>query len=148
MTALSAPPVLDKSLYRFMTESHQHLDQLFHRVLDALQAGAPEARELWTEIDHGLLAHMEAEERFVIPAFARIDRDKAIALIREHGLIRELLLELGIAVDLHCIRFDRARELGEILRVHVQREQDLLYRWSDERLEANVLEATRQHVAG
>jgi len=30
-----------------MTESHAHLDTLFSRLLEALEANAPDARELW-----------------------------------------------------------------------------------------------------
>jgi len=129
-----------------MTESHAHLDTLFSRLLEALEANAPDARELWTELDHDLLAHMEAEERFVLPAFARIDREEAVALLREHGRIREQLLELGVAVDLHCIRLEQSRAFIETLRAHAGREDRLLYRWADTRLDASLSDATRRHV--
>ncbi|HEX2685563.1 MAG TPA: hemerythrin domain-containing protein [Kofleriaceae bacterium] len=129
-----------------MTESHERLDRLFGRLLDALESNAPDVRELWTELDHGLLAHMEAEERFVLPAFARFDHEEAIALLREHGGIREQLLELGVAVDLHCIRFEQSREFIQRLRAHAAREDKLLYRWADSRLDAPLVAAARHHV--
>ena len=131
-----------------MIESHEHLNTLFSQLLDALAANAPDARELWTKLDHELLAHMEAEERFVLPAFARIDREEALALLREHGRIREQLLELGVAVDLHCIRLEQSRAFIETLRAHAGREDNLLYRWADTRLDARLGEATRRHIAG
>lgn len=130
-----------------MFESHEHLNELFGQLLDALACSAPDARDLWTELDHGLLAHMEAEERFVLPAFARIDAQEALVLIHEHGKIREQLLELGVAVDLHCIRLEQSREFIATLRAHADREDKLLYRWADARLDARLIEATRRHAS-
>jgi len=130
-----------------MIDSHEHLNELFGRLLDALASDAPDARALWTELDHGLLAHMEAEERFVLPAFAQIDRQEALALLHEHGQIREQLLELGVAVDLHCIRLEQSRAFIATLRAHADREAKLLYRWADARLDATLIEAARRHAS-
>jgi Hemerythrin HHE cation binding domain len=148
MTSIARASDHDDTLVGYMTGHHEHLNQLYARLLDALAVNAPDVRDLWTELDHELLAHMEAEERFVLPAFARIDRDEAVAILREHGRIRELLLELGIAVDLHYIRFERSREFIETLRAHAAREDRLLYRWADQKLDPSLVEATRRHIAG
>jgi len=101
---------------------------------------------LWTEFDHRLSAHMEAEERFVLPAFAHVDRTEALALIREHGDIRALMLELGVAVDLHQLRFEKARDLVDLLRSHSGREDNLLYRWADQNLEVALVERAIAHA--
>jgi hemerythrin-like domain-containing protein len=132
---------------RFMSASHRQLERTFQRLLSAVEAGGPDMRELWTELDRGLLAHMEAEERFVLPAFARIDPDEAAALLREHGEIRQQLLELGIAIDLHCIRFAQSRRFIETLRAHADREDRLMYRWADERLGPSLVTAAHHHLA-
>lgn len=136
----------DDSMRRFMAESHQHLSELFVRVLAAASANAPDLRELWDELDHGLLAHMEAEERFVLPRLARAHPDEAVEILREHGRIREQLLELGVAVDLHAIRLEQSRAFIETLRGHAEREDRLLYRWADEQIERGVIEAAHQHL--
>ena len=146
MTRTAHAPRENDTLVAFMTENHARLDRIYEQLIEALAANAPEARELWTALDHGLLAHMEAEERFVLPAFARVDRDEAVALLREHGKLREQLLELGIAVDLHFIRLDQGRAFIETLRAHAGREDRLLYRWADERLDAALVDATRRHL--
>jgi hypothetical protein len=130
-----------------MTRSHQYLDDLYTRLLDAMEANAPDVGELWTELDHSLHAHMEAEERFVLPAFARVDRDEAVTLLRDHGKIREQLLELGVAVDLHAIRHIRSLEFIELLRAHAGREENLLYRWADQQLDQSLVEAALAHAA-
>jgi len=147
MTRAAQAPRRDDTLLAFMTSDHDRLAGVYDRLLDALEANAPDVRTLWTELDHGLLAHLEAEERFVLPAFAKVDRDEAVALLREHGKIREQLLELGIAVDLHFIRLEQSRAFIDALRSHAAREDRLLYRWADERLDRALAEATRRHIA-
>ena|SRR5664279_1608172 len=133
-------------LYAYMVESHRHLDALYSRVLNAMETEAPDICSLWTEFDHRLSAHMEAEERFVLPAFAHVDRTEALALIREHGDIRALMLELGVAVDLHQLRFEKARDLVDLLRSHSGREDNLLYRWADQNLEVALVERAIAHA--
>ena len=102
---------------------------------------------LWTQFDHELLSHMEAEERFVLPTFARVDAEEALSLLREHGVIRAQLLELGVAVDLHLARYTRALELVELLRAHAGREDNLLYRWADQNLDDSLVAAALAHAS-
>lgn len=135
------------SLHRFMTDSHRHLDEVLGRLLGALAANAPDARALWDELDRDLSSHMAAEERFVLPSFMRVDPEEAVALLDEHGRIREMLLELGVAVDLHALRVEQARRFIEMLLAHADREDRLLYRWADERLDRNLVDAARHHLA-
>jgi hypothetical protein len=127
-------PGAETSLYNHMLRDHHHLEDEYCRLLEAIEVDAPTVRELWTELEHGLLAHMEAEERYMLPAFATVDRVEALALLREHGQIRELLLELGVAIDLHLLRFERSKEFIAALRAHASREDKLLYRWADKHL--------------
>ncbi len=134
------------SLYTFMTANHARLEKVFDRLLDAMAVGSPDARELWTDLDLGLLAHMEAEERYVIPAFATVDRAAARELLDDHAQIRAQLLELGVALDLHHLRFETSQEFVRILRTHAAREDNLLYRWADTRLDEQLARATRDHA--
>ncbi|HTR50360.1 MAG TPA: hemerythrin domain-containing protein [Kofleriaceae bacterium] len=148
MITTSPSPRAHSALYLYMTRSHDYLRKLLDRVLVAMEANArDDVRALWTELDHGLLAHMEAEERFVLPVFVHVDADEARALLREHGLLREQLLELGIAVDLHYVRYERSREFALLLERHAGREENLLYRWADERLPPETVERVKRHVA-
>lgn len=144
MLATTEPPQV--SLWSFMIENHRHLNKLFQRVLLAFEANDVDAGVVWTELEHGVLSHMDAEERFVLPAFARVDRDEAHALLRQHGRIREQLLELGIALDLHHLRVSQSRDLIATLQAHAIREDHLLYRWADARLDASVAAAARRHL--
>jgi len=142
----TAGAVSTESLHWFMTTNHARLEKQFERLLDAMAANAPDVRELWTEVDHGLLAHMEAEERYVIPAFATVDRAAAREILDEHAQIRAQLLELGVALDLHHLRFETSQEFVRILRAHAAREDNLLYVWADTRLDEKLARSAREHA--
>jgi hypothetical protein len=141
-----APPI-DASLCNYMIQSHRNLEQQYSQLLEALAVNAPDVRELWNKLERGLFAHMEAEERFVLPAFARGNLDEAVAFLRDHGRIREHFLELGIAIDLHVFRYERSADLVGLLRSHGRREDELLYRWADKQLDAGLAKAAIDHAA-
>jgi hemerythrin-like domain-containing protein len=144
----STSPRQASTLYAYMLRSHDELRELVPRLVAAMQANArADVATLWNELDRGLANHMEAEERFVLPAFAHVDLDEAQALLREHGLLRENLLQLGIAVDLHYIRYERSQEFIDLLMRHAAREERLLYRWADDRLSPEVTQAVRSRVS-
>jgi len=130
-----------------MVRSHQHLDDLYGRLLAAMEANASDVCAVWTEFEHELRTHMEAEERFVLPSFATVDASEARALVREHGVIREQLLEIGVAIDLHQARYARALDLVERLRAHAGREDHLLYRWADKHLDDALVAAALAHAS-
>ena len=137
----------DSTLSAYMVHSHEQLRDHVTRLLTAMQANAQaDVAALWRELENKLRSHMEAEERFVLPAFARVDRGEATALLRDHGLIREDLLELGIAVDLHYIRYERSQEFVDLLLRHAMREEHLLYRWAEE-LAPGIVQAVKARVA-
>lgn len=142
----TAASVREDSLHSFLTDNHAHLETIFQQLLEAMAIEAPNTRALWTELDRGLVSHMEAEERYVLPSFAHIDRDAARELLLEHAQIRTQLLELGVALDLHALRYEHSQEFIRLLRSHAAREDNLLYRWADTRLDEHLRAATRRHA--
>jgi hemerythrin superfamily protein len=131
-----------------MVRSHEQLRHQVTHLLAEMQGDArADVTTQWNELEHKLLDHMEAEERFVLPAFAHVDYGEAAALLRDHGLIRENLLELGIAIDLHYIRYERSQAFIALLLRHAEREEGLLYRWADDRLSPGILQAVKARVA-
>ena len=147
MLAIRSDTQAHPDLYAFMSGSHKSLDGCFERLMAAVTADDRLGiHTLWCELERDLLAHLEAEERYVLPAFARTDRLEATALLREHGKIREQLLELGIGVELHTIRLATAAAFIAELRAHAAREDTLLYRWAAERLEPSLRDAARRHI--
>ena len=129
-----------------LSKSHAHLESLYERLLAAMAVDAPDVATLWSELDHQLFAHMEAEERYVLPKFARVDLHEARSLLHDHARIREQLLELGVAVDLHVLRYERSKEFIDRLRAHAAREDRLLYRWADVKLGEETASLVKKYL--
>lgn len=117
---------------RFLAD-HRRLEDLLGRVLTAFERNDRSAvATAWTEFDARLLAHLEAEERHLIPALSRVNERAARAIVEEHKHLRSRLTELGAGVDLHIVRLDMARQFIEDLRAHARHEDHVLYKWADE----------------
>jgi hypothetical protein len=137
----------DLDLVTFMRTSHARLHQDLERLMAAVKADdRDDIHEYWVLVESELLAHMEAEERFVFPTFARIELGEARALLAEHSVLRDQLLELGVSVELHYVRVEMCEKLLAALRAHIQRETTLLYRWAATRLDERLASAARRHV--
>jgi hemerythrin HHE cation binding domain-containing protein len=129
-------------LQTLLARDHQRLDALFERLLAAFHADAhAQLGPLWTEFDSRLRGHIALEEEHILPEFARIDPAEARELAKEHMRIRKLLSERDIAGDLHLAREETIRDLVTLLRAHAKREDDLMYRWA-----ANHLDAAEQRT--
>ena len=122
-----------------MVKDHERLDALFRDVLGRLALDdRDETRAAWNDFEQGLVRHLDAEEKLVLPAFALVFPDEAKRIVADHDHFRARLLELGVAVDLHTIRVDVATDFIHELREHAAREDALLYRWADQNLEEAV----------
>ena len=116
-----------------MMDDHARLNALIKRLVAAFEANDREdMAKLWTELDTGLNAHLDAEEKFMFPALAEREPEYVRTLAAEHASIRTALLDLGVRVDLHTIRLDAANAFLALLTDHARREDELLYRWADE----------------
>lgn len=106
------------------------MDEVFASLLAAYRSEDWAAvRARWDTFDAELRAHMDLEERSVLPAFAAIDPAEAAALQAEHDTLRTQLAELGVRVELHAVAIDEIDALIRTLRSHAARENGLLYPW-------------------
>jgi hemerythrin superfamily protein len=109
---------------------HSRLEATFATLLsDARRDDGPALRAQWCRFEHELLAHLKLEEREILPEFARPHPAEARDLRDEHARLRAGLLELGVELDLHCLRADRVEAFVNLLRAHARREEALLYPW-------------------
>ena len=143
------PFLLHADLRGELIRDHERLEQLFCELRAAFDGDAREdAARLWTDLDRGLSAHLEFEERHVLPAFRAVDSLEVEGLLREHDLIRRRLTELGIGVDLHAVRAEIVADFIALLRAHARREEDLLYRWAERELPLSAQAKFRPAGAG
>ncbi len=111
-----------------LRKDHDELERLLQRLADAAAAAAPaELSASWSALEGRLIRHMEVEERFLLPLIEASDPLEVERIRREHTQIRDLLVELGVAVDLHTAREQNILQLIELLRTHAAHEDAALY---------------------
>ena len=136
------------SLRGVLTSDHARLDQLFQDLVGALRADAREdAARLWGRFDSELSAHMDLEERLILPAFFEENAAEANSLLEEHAQIRRLLTELGLGLDLHLTRAEVVEDFVERLRRHARREDELMYAWAERGVPEESQSLIRQQLA-
>jgi hemerythrin superfamily protein len=117
-----------------LAAEHGQLDALFQDVLADARCEDPAGlRSEWTRFERELATHMELEERTIFPGFAHEHPEEARALRDEHARIRAGLVEMGVDLDLHCLRADRVEAFVNLLRAHARREESLFYPWAARR---------------
>jgi hemerythrin-like domain-containing protein len=127
-----------------LRHDHAQIDALFTELLDQFEEGSQRAvRIAWAALEEGLGGHLEAEERFLLPLFEQVDLREALGLRAEHVAIRRMLAELAVGIDLQLVQRDLARAFIDGLRAHAQREEELLYRWANRRLQRFDLRQVR-----
>jgi hemerythrin HHE cation binding domain-containing protein len=135
MTSTAAPSTAVRD--RFVAD-HRELESLFARLIAAFGAGDREGiARLWAEFDGRVTRHLGAEERLLIPSLLPAHPREAAAFLAEHRHIRARLLDLGGRVDLGIMEFEMASGFIEELRAHARHEDDALYRWADDHLNAS-----------
>jgi uncharacterized protein (TIGR02284 family) len=136
---------IDGAKARMMLD-HEQLARRLLQLTDYVNANdLPLAREEWDDLEDALLRHMDAEEMFLLPAFARENPQEGSILLGEHKVIKQLVGDIGLALDLHTLRAGTVEELRTLLARHAQRESRDLYVWADqERNRAQATQALRR----
>jgi hemerythrin-like domain-containing protein len=128
-----------RSIRSLLLQEHLQLEVLFDCLLAAVEAHATaEAADLWSAFDVRLRAHLELEDRYLIPAFARDYPDDAARLLAEHDLIRASLQKLSVAFERRLKRTDSIHRFAELLRLHAAREDQMLYPWAEQNIAAEA----------
>jgi len=115
----------------FLRADHDDLEALTKKALAQLAEGEDPADVGATisELQQRVLAHLDEEEKNLLPEYAEHAPEDAAALLREHAAFREALAQLDVAADLHLVRVNAVRALLDKLRAHAERENEGLYRW-------------------
>jgi hypothetical protein len=119
-------------LHRHLKTDHVELVTLFQDLRNAVEgADGPTIQRIWTEFETRLLAHMDGEEKDLLPELEPHHPEEVARVRQEHARIRALLLELGIQADLHTLRKAAADALVALLQEHAAREDGSIYGWAE-----------------
>jgi hemerythrin-like domain-containing protein len=126
-----------------LVAEHALLEQaLFELACAAEGADRSALVQAFTEVERGLVAHLELEERELFPLVEPFHPDAIETARKNHEEIRRLLADLGVRADLHTLDKATVDELVEVLRRHFEHEDRTLYHW----LETNAPEGTRREL--
>lgn len=126
----TAGPQGKTELFEMLRRDHETVRELFKRIEKSTSAQVALRQELFTELEHELLLHMEAEERFFYTALEQHDAARAGALVsyEEHQVAKSIIGAFnGLAVDDE--RWPaKLRVLSQQVRRHVDEEEHELFR--------------------
>jgi iron-sulfur cluster repair protein YtfE (RIC family) len=128
-----------------MCEDHERLSRALGRLRRATASSdEPTVQRLWGHFEAGLMAHFEAEEKYLLPLVEPVHPDEVVALREEHASLRELLAVAAATEAAPALSSAALAELASRLDKHARREDQLLYGVA----EAASDESLRQSLTG
>lgn len=114
-------------------QDHKAIGRHLSYLANAVEgADFPTILEVFREIDRGLRAHMEGEERYLFGHFEEQYPTEIRELRFEHEHFKKTLDELVVQTEIHTLRKESIDDLVARLRAHADKENRTLYKWSDE----------------
>lgn len=119
-----------------LPDHHDGLQLLLEELLlEEPRAYGPTGQRLWRRFREEFQAHVQAEERWLLPRYLRAQPADASLVRAEHRELARRVAELDHAFALHAGTAQKTLQLMQLLRVHERREEQGLYAWSVEHLE-------------
>lgn len=138
-TSQAADQELESSITQTLAEGHARLQRSFTDIVGlSLELDGDDLRQPWKAFELALIHHLDLEEAHVLRPFASAEPGPAAEILAEHKGVRAALTQLGIDLDLHCLRPEQVQTFIEQLRTHVAREESLLYPWAARQLGAEA----------
>jgi len=122
-----------------LVHDHETLDALLVQLSEeAEDSDRPALQATWNDFETRLVAHLNAEERYLLPLIEADNPREVAQTRREHGEIRDLIAELGLAIELHTARKPDICRLVDLLRAHAKHEEAALYTLAGDRASSTV----------
>lgn len=117
-------------LFGLLRQDHEMVRELLKRIEKSSSGQVELRQELFSKLEHELLVHMEAEERFFYTALEQHDesREGALESYEEHQVTKSIIGAFnGLAVD--DARWPaKLRVLGQLVRRHEDEEEHKLFK--------------------
>jgi hemerythrin superfamily protein len=112
---------------------HDAINRRLSNLANAAEgADFPTILGVFRQVDRGLRAHIEGEERYLFEHFEGSHPDVIRELREDHERFRRALDELMIQTELHTLRKESIDDLVAELRAHAAKENRTLYEWAEE----------------
>lgn len=115
-----------------MRFDHERLEIGARHLLECVLFGRADVVEAaFSRFCAEMLAHIEAEQNYMLPEFAKEHAEEAKLIIEEHALVRALLATITEQIARRAAHPDTIRKLIEAVRANGTREQKSLYPWAE-----------------
>lgn len=122
-----------------LAQDHEALDSLLRCLAQDAQAPCRGSLETtWNAFEGRLLRHMDAEESFLLPLVEASHPAEVERTLAEHRQIRDLVAQLGLAIELHTARQPQVLELIRMLGKHAAHEDETLYQLAGDKASTTV----------
>ncbi|MFO0618897.1 MAG: hypothetical protein U0414_40285 [Polyangiaceae bacterium] len=111
---------------------HEQLERLIEQILEIRRSDGAQLRSLWMPFAAILAAHLDEEDRHMVPALLQVEPREARGLVLEHRHLRTRLAQLDSAFSLATLAPFALRAFAEEVLAHHRREQTLLDRYMNE----------------
>lgn len=130
-----------------MRFDHERLEIGARHLLECVLFGRADVVErAFSRFCREMLAHLEAEQQYMLPAFER-EKPEAAKLVRDdHAAIRSLLATIAEQIARRTLAPDTVRKLIEALRVNGAREIADLYPWAETGVPESDSKAALEHI--
>jgi hypothetical protein len=142
------PPVREHKNPRVeLLADGKRAEELLEQLLSQVRLGNPgDAFATWRTFVPALLAHLDAEEMYVLPSFENEDRVEHDRLHVEHAKVRRGLGEISVAFELRTARTGPLESFRTLLQDLAAREDGILYEYAERRLPIATVKALVAHL--
>ena len=105
-----------------LAQDHRDIEAALESLVQRSATSSPALRVTFSGLETRLMGHMATEEHYLLPLVEVSHPDYAERIRIEHARIRQLVSELGLAIELHTVRAAQIAELIQVLRQHAEYE--------------------------
>jgi len=125
-----------------LEKQHRKVEQIF----DGLEKGRGDAQVLLSDLANDLAGHMAIEQEIFYPRVREIDADLIAESFEEHAIAELALKRLLHTSDEDEAFHARVKSLKELIRHHVQEEEEQLFPKVEEQLPAEEATALARQM--
>lgn len=130
--AKTGDDLMTSGLCAAMRFDHERLTISTRHFLECVLFGRSDiVEQAFRRVCNDILLHIEAEQKFILPAFEKEYPEAAQAIHDDHALIRALLVTIYDQISRRAIAPDVVRKLIEAVRQNGDRECQELYPWAE-----------------
>lgn len=109
-----------------LAAGHDQLERLIEEILEVPRVEQERLLQLWMPFAAILTAHLDEEDRFMIPALLRVAERDARGLVLEHRHLRSRIAQIDTAIRAGSLAPMAVRSFASEVFAHHRREHALL----------------------